>query len=199
MDAQVVDTYRETKATNQNSTSDTFMFRLHHLPRLYQAVDALISPMSTVLLEALLFGLPTMAVAFNDGKHSWSADKVSRMMHFKELYEVPGLLVCREREQFFPQLREVVSKIGDADFGTRLRQSTNYFVYQNERPYSDRVVELVEKMLAEDDAPPLYDSVKARPGRSLERERVMREKWHASALRRTGLRVIHGIRRRVFK
>lgn len=199
MDPQIVETYKATKATNENSTSDTFMFRLQHLSQLYQSVDALISPMSTVLLEGLLFGLPTMAVAFNDGKHSWSADKVSRMMHFKELYEVPGLLVCRAREQFFPLVQKLLARIGDPGFAATLRQSTDYFVHQNERPYGDRVVKLVEKMLTESDQRPAYDTVNVKPGKTLERQRAIREAWQQSTLGRTSATLIHGIRRRIQK
>ena len=197
MDAQIADTYKATKATNQNSTSDNFLFRMQHLPRLYRAVDALISPMSTVLLEGLLFGLPTMAVAFNDGKHSWSADKVSRMMHFKELYDVPGLIVCRDRNQFFPQLKQLIAKIGDVEFSSTLRKHTGFFVHQDDRSYGERVAALVEKMLAETTDKPNYQSAKVRPGKTLEGQHVLRKVWQQSAIGRQGSRVYHGIRRRV--
>ena len=198
MDPEIAETYKATKATNQNSTSDNFLFRMHHLPLLYRAVDALISPMSTVLLEGLLFGLPTMAVAFNDGKHSWSADKVSRMMHFKELYDVPGLIVCRDRDQFFPQLRQLITNIGDMKLSDTLRKHTGFFVHQDDRSYSERVVALVEKMLMETTSVPDYDSTRVRPGRTLEGQHALRKAWQQSAIGRQGSRVIHGIRRRVF-
>jgi hypothetical protein len=145
--------------------------------------------MSTVLLEGMLFGLPTMAVAFGDGKHSWSADKVSRMLHFKELYEVAELLVCRDRAEFFPLLRQLVSKIGDSAWSAALRQSTAYFVYQDEQSYADRVLSLVETMLSHVNQPPIYDSATVKPGKRF----VVRNWWLRSRIRKYWRRAVREI------
>lgn len=164
MDQEIVSSYQAAKAGRGAATPDDFAFRIRHLAQVYQAVDAVISPMSTVLLEALLFGLPTMAVAFGDGKHSWSADKVSQMYHFKDLYEVPNIIVCRDRADFFPMVRELVSNIGDESYSAALRRSTHEFVYRDSRSYAARVAGLVDDMLT--DAPgPAYDRVVVKPGK----------------------------------
>ena len=165
MDPEMVDTYGVAKDGKETVTPDNFMFRLNHLAGVYQAADAVVSPMSTMLLEALLFGLPTMAVAFGDGKHSWSADKVSRMLHFKELYEVQGLIVCRRRDDIFRQLDELISRIGDDAFSATLRNSTGYFVHRDGQSYAERVVPLVEMMLNAAQSPPAYDSASVKPGK----------------------------------
>ena len=173
MDPQVADAYR-------TRTQDNFLSRMNQLARLYCAVDAVVSPMSTVLLEALMFGLPTMAVAFGDGKHSWSADKVSGMLHFKELYEVHELLVCRDRANFFSLLRELVSKIGDSSWSAALRGSTGYFVCQDEQSYGNRVLSLVETMMSRVKEPPRYDLTRVKPGKTF----AVRNWWIRSALRK---------------
>lgn len=165
MDPAMVDTYRFGKENKTFVSPNDFLFRLSHLSKVYQAVDAVISPMSTVLLEAMLFGLPIMAVAFGDGKHSWSADKVSRMSHFKELYQVPGIITCREREAFFSQLQDLIARIGDKAFGESLCQSTQQFVYRDGHSYAMRIAELVDRMLVNASDRPVYDSVKAVPGK----------------------------------
>jgi len=112
-----------------------------------------------------LYGLPIMAVAFGDGKHSWSADKVSRMCHFNELYQVPGIIVCRNREDFFSQFEDLIARIGDKTFGESLCQSTQQFVYRDGRSYAERVAELVDRMLVNASNRPVYGSIKAAPGK----------------------------------
>jgi hypothetical protein len=121
--------------------------------------------MSTVLLEAMLFGLPIMAVAFGDGKHSWSADKVSRMCHFKELYQVPGIITCRNKEAFSSQLQDLIARIGDKAFGESLCQSTQQFVYRDGHSYAERISELLDRMLVHASTRPVNYSVKARKGK----------------------------------
>lgn len=175
IDPVMADTYRFGKENNTFITPNDFLLRLSHLSKVYQAVDAVISPMSTVLLEAMLYGLPIMAVAFGDGKHSWSADKVSRMCHFKELYDVPGIIVCRNRDDFFSQFEDLIASIGDKAFSERLRQSTQQFVYRDKRTYAMRVADLTERMLSNTGNRPVYDSVKVGPGKRYLVRGYMRE------------------------
>lgn len=184
MDPAMADTYRFGKENKTSASPNEFLFHLSHLNKIYQSVDAVISPMSTILLEAMLFGLPIMAVAFGDGKHSWSADKVSRMCHFNELYQVPGIITCRNREEFFSQLENLIARIGDKASGESLCQSTQQFVYRDGRSYAVRVAELADRMLVNASNRPFYDSVNAEPGKRY--------------LVRGYMRSIHGKLRRCF-
>ena len=186
MDPEIAASYRYAKAGRGAATPDDFSLRMKHLAQIYQAVDAVISPMSTVLLEALLFGLPTMAVAFSDGKHSWSADKVSQMYHFKELYRVPNIIVCRDRADFFPMVQELVAHIGDESFSTALRRSTHEFLYRDGRSYAARVAGLVDDMLTNTPGP-AYDRVAVKPGK--------RYTGRASLLQRAWRKLNRAVRR----
>ncbi len=168
MDCEMAGAYRAAKGGDAVATPDNFLFRMHHLVQIYRAADLVVSPMSTILLEALLFGLPTMAVAFGDGKHSWSADKVSRMYHFKELYDVPGVVVCRDRSEFFPSLQKLLGHGGDPVFSRQLRESTGQFVYRDGRSYAERVAELARVMLAGVEGAPLYDTAVVHPGKTFQ-------------------------------
>ena len=70
------------------------MFDMVYLSRLLSAVDAVISPMSTLLIEALILGKPTMAIAFGDGKHSHDPSVTSQMTHFVEARKSGALSWC---------------------------------------------------------------------------------------------------------
>ncbi len=164
MDPQMTDAYRQARSKIAATGSRGFFFRMNHLARLYQLVEAVICPMSTVLLEALLFKLPIMAVAFSDGKHRWSADKTAQMMHFQEFYELPHLITCRAREDFLPGVRQLLAQIGDDSIWAARRDRLDYFIHRDEQPYADKVAALVETMLARS-SPPAYDTARVEPGR----------------------------------
>lgn len=169
MDPTLVEQYRQAKERNEDSSPAGFVFEMQHLRDVYRAVDAVISPMSTVLLESMLNGRPVMAVAFSDGKHSWSADKVSRMMHFKELYEIPEVLVCRDRAAFAEQVRTLVERIGVPALEQAIERATGYFVMRDERPYAARAAAVLDEMLARCPRPD-YDAVRVPSGRTLHEE-----------------------------
>lgn len=61
------------------------LFSQDYLTKLLASVDCVISPMSTLLLEALLMGRPAMALAISDGKHDYNPATSAQMTHFTEL------------------------------------------------------------------------------------------------------------------
>lgn len=166
MDPEIEKTYQTAKIKDRGAVPDDFAIRMNHLENIYQIVDAVISPMSTILLESLLFGLPTMAVAFGDGKHSWSADKVSKMEHFKELYQIPEILVCRNKVDFFQLVNKLITLSEKKNLNEILYKRTEDFVYRDKYPYAQRVANLVDAMLASKAEKPGYDKIFLKPGKT---------------------------------
>jgi hypothetical protein len=183
LDPEIQTARPDTRDSKGVVKENDLLLRLEHLSRVYQAVDAVISPMSTVLLEAMICGLPTMAVAFGDGKHPWSADKVSRMTHFSELYETPDVMVCRDRQQFPASFQELTRRIGDGELSARLRERTNELVFRDSRSYAARVADVADRMLADVANRPQYDAVAVRPGRRYRVRAHMRRAWERMASR----------------
>ncbi len=166
MDPEIEKTYQTAKIKDRGAVPDDFAIRMNHLENIYQIVDAVISPMSTILLESLLFGLPTMAVAFGDGKHSWSADKVSKMEHFKELYQIPEMLVCRNKDDFFQLVNKLITLSEKKNLNEILYKRTEDFIYRDKYPYAQRVANLVDAMLASEAEKPGYDKIFLKPGKT---------------------------------
>lgn len=156
MDPDIVTSYKSTKEPGEKRDLYSFIFRLQHLGRVYQSVDAVISPMSTVLLESMMFGLPILAMAFGDGKHWWSADKAAKMLHFREFYEVPGILTCHNKTDFFPFLQRLLTFVGEKSLSQKLKSSTNFFVEQNLPTYSERICLLASQMMSSTSGSPNY-------------------------------------------
>jgi hypothetical protein len=147
LDPENVAAYRETKRSGRHIGAKELAFSMRHLNEIYRIVDAAISPMSTLILEAMLFGNPILAIAFSDGRHVWSADKTSQMTHFKEMAVTPGVHFCREADQFIPLLRQVIASADDLRLRESLRQATRFFVLQCESSYAERLEQLVRSRL----------------------------------------------------
>jgi len=147
MDPVLCKAYRETKISRRYIGSNELLFSMSYLNELYRIVDAVISPMSTLILEAMIFGNPVLAVALDDGKHLWSADKTSQMTHFQELSSVQGVTFCRKSSEFIPLFRQLVLSSDDLVLRESLRRSTRCFVLQADSSYAERLNKLVNERL----------------------------------------------------
>jgi len=174
MDPEMVEGYQQHKQGQTRALPANFLGRSQHLVQLYNTVDAVVSPMSTILLEALVLGLPVMATSFGDGKHSFGVHNASRMLHFKELYEIPEVVICRSRDTFVSDLQQLVSTIGDANRRVILRNASQFFVLQDQRSYAERVAEELKTMLRSSHSPD-YRSARLRAGRRFLVEDLVRK------------------------
>src|SRR5262245_34167270 len=86
MDEQVAVVYRA-KLEGRMISQNEFGYSLDRLADIYSAVDLTISPMSSIVLESLLFGLPVLGIGYSDGRNRWGPEKTSQMTHFNELSE----------------------------------------------------------------------------------------------------------------
>ena len=93
-DPDIQDRYQREQAEAGFIKRHVPMFDMVYLSTLLSAVDAVISPMSTLLIEALIMGKPTMAIAFTDGKHDYNPSVTAQMTHFAELTAHRALFWC---------------------------------------------------------------------------------------------------------
>ncbi len=99
-DPDMRDRYQRARAERGYLKRNVPIFDMTYLARLLSTVDAVISPMSTLLIEALIMDRPTMAVAFSDGKHAHNPSVTAQMTHFSELKRSPALVWCDDGDQF---------------------------------------------------------------------------------------------------
>jgi len=126
-------------ATRQAGTAADSGFDLDHLARLYRASDALISPMSTALLEAMHFDLPILALNFGDGRHYWSPDKAGAMLHFREFYDLPTVFVLREAARLVEATQELMKEKSTAT-------NLDFFVVTKPGTYATRLEALLTSL-----------------------------------------------------
>lgn len=109
------------------------------------SIDALITPLSTIILEAALLGKPPLCfLPIDDDAEHFRLSQP--LVHFKEIYEMPEFLVAKGSGELVEQTSALLARVGDRAFAERLRASTHFFVGPFDEPYGERLVKFVESI-----------------------------------------------------
>jgi len=147
MDSTLIDVYKKHKEqSGYYNLPSTVLPSLDYYPTLYKSVDAVICTLTTVMLEAAIFGLPVLAIAFSDNKHTLTMDKLINDKHFENIHNIKGLIVCRDRKRFIEYCKLLVSFSEQQMMKGSIQEAIKYIVYSDEKTYSQRLLEAVENI-----------------------------------------------------
>jgi hypothetical protein len=120
---------------------------------LLSCVDALVSPLSTILIEGALHGKPILC--FLPDQEDRFGNYTRALSHFDEFFAEPCFFMARGSGFFVPQVRNLLSKVGDKPFAIALQQASSHYVSCFDRAYSERLVEFIENVVVP--AQPLHE------------------------------------------
>jgi len=106
------------------------------------AVDALVSPISTMLIEASLHGKPSMCY-FPPEENLKGTAWAAGLRHMEELLAHDMVLVCRARARFIDDAERLVAMIGASDRKKEIEEKVRYFVEPTELRYKDAIEKFV--------------------------------------------------------
>lgn len=112
----------------------------HDTHDLLCSVDAVVSPLSTILLEGAMHGKP-VAIYLPEGGDS-ALSKMIPLLHFEEFFALNDLSIARSRDELIGMLPMLVSTEGVAR-GARLKDAASRFVTPFQRPWRERIVDLL--------------------------------------------------------
>ena len=116
-----------------------------HSNDLLHAIDALITPLSSMLLESALKGKPTLChLPRDEGDENFK--RVQNLSHFDEMYDRPEFIKVREKKDFLPKTKQLLEQVGDPVHSEKLCASAKFFAKTFEKPYGERLVEFVEEV-----------------------------------------------------
>lgn len=111
-------------------------------------VDAVVSPMSTILLEAALHGKPVVAFAPTDMLAGASVAMSLPMLHFENFLALPDVAVASDTQTLLAAMAALVDPEIAAARGAALKQAATGFATPYDRPWGVRLVEFVERLAA---------------------------------------------------
>lgn len=107
------------------------------------AIDALVSPLSTMLLEAALHGKPALCYLPDDEAGHYRLAR--SMVHFQELFAEPAFQVARGTGSLVDGVRGLMEEAADPTAAERYRRAAQKFVTTFDRPYAERLADFIEE------------------------------------------------------
>lgn len=112
------------------------------------SIDAIVSPMSTILVEAMLHGKPTLCYLPLDDVEARHFQAVHQLTHFRDVQTSPHVVLARSRAELVPAIRGLLAQSDDLAVARRLEDLGAHFVARFDRSYGERLVELVQRFAA---------------------------------------------------
>lgn len=123
---------------------------LDYYTNLLCSIDGLISPFSTMTLEAALCGKPCLAIAFSDDLHAWKFEYALSVEHLLPLQKFKWVSLCKSRNDLKKCLFRLIELIDEPGISEKIKKDIQYIVYFDDKTYSERLLSIVNEILEKD-------------------------------------------------
>lgn len=117
--------------------------------RLMKLIDAMVSPLSTILLEAVMHDKPVLALFVDAdpfGRSSEMMEILRRLPYFADFVDNEGILTCDALDDIAPKVAQLLANVGDPEVIRHLREHADFFVARQGDPFCDKIVELADRL-----------------------------------------------------
>ena len=111
--------------------------------KLLTLVNAVISPLSTMLIESLIKGKPVLAFFPEQSKTLGRLEN----LHFEEFIQLKEANTCFREKDFITKCKELLKQIEDESFSRKLQKSSEFFVHRSKSSYGYQLAALVNDMI----------------------------------------------------
>jgi CDP-glycerol glycerophosphotransferase (TagB/SpsB family) len=112
------------------------------------AVDAVISPLSTILLEAAMHGKPIAAyLPDEDMKKNKFLFSMTNMSIFRDFFERVDCIRSEKPENLVDDCVRLLQKTDEPNISHKLMKQCEFFVEQSDCSYSVKLIAFIEQML----------------------------------------------------
>lgn len=140
LDSQMRKAYEQ--GVRPEKTDEKFQPDLSYYPSLLHHARVVIGPLTTMLLEAALSLRPVIGLSYFDGHHLTTS--LRYFSHFQGTEQIPGFTLCHSPDTLQDLLVKALASAPIS--GPDSDQATQFFVYRDSRPYSQRISDLTKKV-----------------------------------------------------
>lgn len=135
---------KEVREAHRIATTD-YLPDLNNFLDLYYSIDAIITPFSSVLAEAALFGKPILGMACHDGinRGPYSAQVMAKREYFKFFKDCEWYVQCDHESDFINDCRRLLELARQPDIERKVKNEMKYIVYHDERAYTRRLLDVL--------------------------------------------------------
>jgi len=112
------------------------------------SIDALVSPLSTIILEAMMHGKPALCF-LAEQQEGASFNLQKELVHFEDMFADPSILKANGESELINTLALLMEKAGEPQIETELRSACGHFVSTFDRSYRERLCDFVEEVAVE--------------------------------------------------
>lgn len=121
------------------------LMKLENTNVVLKAIDGLISPASTILLESAMLGVPiAIFLDFYSELENKHYSRAIRRIQFTEFYDRVNPIICNTRDELWEVILQLTVYSRDLEYRSRLVESTKFFVDRGDRLYANIVRDVVE-------------------------------------------------------
>ena len=114
--------------------------------QLLYSVDAVISPLSTILIEAAINGKPSLCfLPYSDKSLHFQLD--NELIHFKEFFQNVNFLKAFGYNELIPKIINLNELIKKPNIDVQMKKEANFFVKAFDNSFSIRLNEFVQNLL----------------------------------------------------
>jgi hypothetical protein len=126
---------------------------LDYYPSLLNHARFVVSPMSSMVLEAALYDVPAIVLAHRDDTHLISPHLQARYRHFEGGEEVPGWFYIRDLEALRTRFRQALRDLAgegpeQRGFRPALSTAVRHYLFRDGRSYAEHLGDAVEVIRA---------------------------------------------------
>lgn len=121
-------------------------------PALLEHAQHVICPLSTMMVEAAIFGKRVLVIAYHDGLHETSPSVAIDYLHFEGVDDVELFEVCRDEDALAPMF----AYLAGHDVAPRRppKAQMDRWIYHDERSFSERLDAFVSRIGVDGHPPP---------------------------------------------
>ena len=106
-------------------------------------VDAVISPLSTILIEAAIHGKPSLCfLPYEDKSLHFEID--SALIHFQDFFQSKYFLKAKGYNKLVSETSKLIEFCNKKNISEDLKNEANYYVKKFKQPYNKRLTKLIE-------------------------------------------------------
>ncbi|MEJ7786039.1 MAG: hypothetical protein WKF96_14635 [Solirubrobacteraceae bacterium] len=125
---------------------------LEAYPALLENARFVVCPLSTMMLEAAIFGRRVLAIAYHDGLHNTSPAYSLKYLHFDRVDRVEAFEVCRRERDLAPTFASMLATSPPPQRPSK--EEMDYWIYHDELPFAERLARLVDEIVRFRSEPP---------------------------------------------
>lgn len=144
IDPQIKNAYYDISGTNPSGIG--FQPDVTYYPALLKNALFVIGPLTTMLIEALIFYRKIIALAYNDQIHFTSPHNALKyFVHFEGIENISAMSFCKQFEHLPINFRDTFTS-GSEINKKEVDDQLHYYLYSDELSYSNRLKNLIHKI-----------------------------------------------------